>query len=92
MSSEPAVHFEDDSVTGQVVLDADEVARARGVEQAAGRFGGQVVQRHELHAGVGGLVGIFAVIEARPDVVVALGGGLAPINAWVTRRLCQLGE
>src|SRR6187549_3362155 len=47
----PAAHFEDDSVPGDVVLDTDEVTRTTGVEDAASGLRGQIVERHDLHAG-----------------------------------------
>src|SRR5262245_19920950 len=53
-----------------VVLDAHVVVRAGRVEEAAGRLGREIVQRHDLDAAVRLLVEVRAVIEARPDVVV----------------------
>src|SRR5512138_2347767 len=67
----PAGDLEDDAVARDVVLDADEEAPAPGVEDAAGPFRGEVVERADAHAAVGEAIVVRAVLEARPQVVVA---------------------
>jgi len=52
----PAVHLEQHAVARDVVLDAQVVVCAGGIEEAAGRLCREIVQRHHLDAAVGLLV------------------------------------
>ena len=73
--SAPARDVQDDAVARHVVLNAHEVVVSPLVEDAAGRFGSEVVERHHADAAIRLIVGIVAVVEARPDIVVAANLG-----------------
>lgn len=48
----PASDFHDGAMTGDIVLDAEEVPLAPGIKQSAGGFGVQIVQGHDADAAV----------------------------------------
>src|SRR5262245_44538715 len=60
--STPAGDLQDHAVAGDVVLNAHEEALAPRVEDPAGRFGAQIVQRDDAHAAVGELVVVVTVV------------------------------
>src|SRR4029453_18369264 len=66
----PAGDVEDDALAGDVVLDADIEVAAAGVEGAFGSLGGQVIQGGDADAAVALEVGVGAVGQAVPQVVV----------------------
>src|SRR6266850_7538563 len=60
----PAGDLEDHAVAGDVVLDAHEEALAGSIEDAAGPFCVQVVERGDAHAPVGKPIVIGTVLQA----------------------------
>jgi hypothetical protein len=64
LRSAPARNLHDHAVTGDVVLHAEVVRLAGGVEHATRGLSVKVVQRNDLHAGIGQKVRVVAVIEA----------------------------
>ena len=54
-----------------IVLNADVVVVSRLIEDTTSRFRGEVIERRHPDTAVRLIVGIIAVVEARPDVVVA---------------------
>src|SRR5262245_22481052 len=67
----PARHLEHHTVTGDVVLHAEEEVTAGGVEHAASSLRTEVIQGDDLGADIREPVQVQPVIDAGPDVVVA---------------------
>ncbi len=69
-ASTPAGQLENGTVSGHIVLHAEKVALAFGVEETTGGLGVQIIQRDDANTAVAQRIRVRACLQAGPGIIV----------------------